>query len=115
MLNRSWSEFTKGLEAPASGDRVYHASHSFYPMEAREHDRRMFIYFDLGNVVALFDRAQQCRQMADAAGLAAEQVHAMLFDTGLNDRYERGQISSSEFCEAFRRQTSSKVEDNALL
>jgi len=75
----------------------------------------MFIYFDLGNVVAFFDRAQQCRQMGEVAGISPERVHEVVLDGRLNERYERGELSSGQFCEEFRRQTGSRVEDAPLL
>ena len=51
----------------------------------------MFIYFDMGNVLLLFDHALGCRHMAEVAGVPAEDVRRVLFDTGLELRYEAGE------------------------
>ncbi len=75
----------------------------------------MFIYFDLGNVIAYFDRARQYRQMAEAAGTTPERVRAVMADSGLSDRYERGELTTAEFCEAFREQSGTRPDDRALL
>lgn len=75
----------------------------------------MFIYFDLGNVVAFFDRQKSCRQMAEVAGTDAARVEDIVFRSPLNDRYERGEISSREFYEAFCSATGTKPDFDALL
>jgi FMN phosphatase YigB (HAD superfamily) len=75
----------------------------------------MFIYFDLGNVVAFFDREKSCRQMGAVAGIDAARVAEVVFDSPLNDRYERGEISSREFYDAFCSATGTKPEFNAML
>lgn len=58
-----------------------------------------FIYFDLGNVLLHFDHHRGCRQMADVAGVDAEQLWQVIFETDLAARYERGQIATEEFYE----------------
>ncbi len=74
----------------------------------------MFLYFDLGNVVARFDHLRGCRQMADVAGLTTEQVFAAVFDSELNRRYEMGEITSREFYDEFCRATGSHPDFDAL-
>jgi putative hydrolase of the HAD superfamily len=75
----------------------------------------MFIYFDLGNVVAFFDRRKSCQQMAAVAGIDPARVEELVFNAPLNNRYERGDISSREFYEAFCSQTGTHPEFEALL
>jgi putative hydrolase of the HAD superfamily len=75
----------------------------------------MFIYFDLGNVVAFFDRPKACRQMAAVAGIDAARVEELVFHGPLNDRYERGDISTREFYEAFCSATGTHPDYEALL
>ena len=75
----------------------------------------MFIYFDLGNVVAYFDRQKACDQMAAVAGIEPARVEELVFKTPLNNRYERGDISSREFYEAFCSQTGTTPDFDALL
>ena len=75
----------------------------------------MFIYFDLGNVIALFDRERAFRQIAAVAGLTPEQVQTALFADGLSVRYERGELTSREFYEQFCRQIGRQPDYAALL
>jgi glucose-1-phosphatase len=75
----------------------------------------MFIYFDLGNVVAFFDRRKSCQQMAAVAGIDPARVEELVFNTPLNNRYERGDISSREFYDTFCSQTGTKPDYDALL
>jgi FMN phosphatase YigB (HAD superfamily) len=70
----------------------------------------MFLYFDLGNVVARFDHLKGCRQMAEVAGISPEQVFAVVFDSGLNRRYELGEVTSREFFDEFCRTTGTHPE-----
>ena len=75
----------------------------------------MFIYFDLGNVIAFFDRDKSCRQMGAVAELTPHAWRKWSSISPLNDRYERGEISSREFYDAFCSATGAKPEFNALL
>jgi putative hydrolase of the HAD superfamily len=60
-----------------------------------------FLYFDLGNVLLYFSHARMCRQMAEVAGVEEEQVRHVLFDSGLEIAYERGELSTEAFYEQF--------------
>ena len=75
----------------------------------------MFIYFDLGNVIAFFDRRKSCQQMAALAGIDPAQVEELVFNGPLNNRYERGDISTPEFYDAFCSATGSKPDLDALM
>ncbi len=70
----------------------------------------MFLYFDLGNVVARFDHLHGCRQVAEAAGIAPEQVLAAIYDSGLGRRFELGEVSSDAFHAEFCRATGTHPE-----
>jgi len=63
-----------------------------------------FIYFDLGKVLFDFDHDIACRHIAANSGLTAEKVKSVVFDSGLEDRYETGLVNTdqffAEFCEA---------------
>ena len=48
----------------------------------------MFLYFDLGNVLLYFDHEIGCRQIAEVAGLTAQEVRRVLLDGDLLARYE---------------------------
>ena len=73
-----------------------------------------FVYFDLGNVLLYFDHRRAARQMAAVAGLPAELVWKVVFESGLEYRYEAGEISTPEFFEIFCRETSSRPDFDAL-
>lgn len=60
-----------------------------------------FIYFDLGNVLLTFDHQLACDAVAALAGVSARTVREILFDHGLQLRYERGEVTSAEFHELF--------------
>ena len=74
-----------------------------------------FIYFDLGNVLLTFDRQRAFRQMAEVAGISADQVESALFDSGLQDRYEHGSVSSRGFYEEFSKLTGTAADYDQLL
>ena len=73
-----------------------------------------FLYFDLGNVLLLFDRQKACRQMAEVAGLEAETIWKVIFETDLNRRYELGQITSRVFYEEFCEKTGARPDYDEL-
>jgi putative hydrolase of the HAD superfamily len=60
-----------------------------------------FFYFDLGNVLLTFDQQVAGRQVAELAGIAPQRVADVLYESGLQLRYERGELSSREFYDAF--------------
>jgi FMN phosphatase YigB (HAD superfamily) len=74
----------------------------------------MFLYFDLGNVVARFDHLKGCRQMAEVAGITSEQVFAAVFDSDLNRRYELGDVTTREFHSEFCRATGTNPDFDAF-
>jgi FMN phosphatase YigB (HAD superfamily) len=60
-----------------------------------------FIYFDLGNVLISFDHSLACQQIAELTGISFERAGQILFESGLQTQYERGEISTAEFHEYF--------------
>jgi len=74
-----------------------------------------FIYFDLGNVLLKFDNQVACRQMGHVAGVPPEQVRKVLFEEGLEERYERGELSSRAFYDEFCQRTGTRPDFHALL
>ena len=79
------------------------------------HATPSFIYFDLGNVLVLFDHQIACDQMAKISGLTSDQVRTIAFESDLQWQYERGDITTEQFFEQFCAETSSKPELNQLL
>jgi HAD superfamily hydrolase (TIGR01509 family) len=60
-----------------------------------------FIYFDLGKVIFEFDHDIACRKIAKHSGLTADRVKSVVFDSGLEERYETGLVSSEQFVAEF--------------
>jgi len=73
-----------------------------------------FYYFDLGKVLVDFDAHTMYQQMARVSGIEAERVKEVLFDGGLQMRYEGGQVTGQQFYEEFCRQTGSRPDYAAL-
>jgi len=75
---------------------------------------QMFLYFDLGKVLLEFSVPRMCQQIGAVAGVTVERVKEVVFDSHLQGRYERGEITTEEFCEAFCKLTGAKVDWAAL-
>ncbi len=69
-----------------------------------------FFYFDLGGVLVHFSVEQMCRQMGELAGIEPAAVASAIYETGLQGRYERGEITGPEFHEAFCRATGTQTD-----
>ena len=61
-----------------------------------------FVYFDLGNVLVAFDHEIACRNVADLVGVSIPDARRVLFESGLQDRYERGQVTSPSYASIVR-------------
>jgi len=73
-----------------------------------------FLYFDLGNVLLTFDVRIACRQVGELTGLTPERVDEIIFGSGLQERYERGEVSSRAFYEAFCADSGTRPDYDAL-
>ena len=73
-----------------------------------------FLYFDLGRVLLHFSVDRMCRQMAELAGIEPAAVRSAVFESDLQNRYERGEITGPEFHEAFCRATGTRTDYAAL-
>lgn len=73
-----------------------------------------FVYFDLGNVIALFDRGVAARQMAAVAGITPEAALAAMIDGGLQRRLESGAIDWCGFHALFGAATGSTSDPDRL-
>jgi HAD superfamily hydrolase (TIGR01509 family) len=72
-----------------------------------------FIYFDLGNVLISFDHSRAWQQIAGLTGIPSERVEKILFNSGLQIKYEKGEVSTKEFHRYFcqQAQVSISLED----
>ena len=74
-----------------------------------------FLYFDLGNVLVHFDHDVMCRNMADAMQSDVEAVARVLFDDGVEQQYETGELTEAEFCARLREATATTARDDVIL
>ena len=74
-----------------------------------------FIYFDLGKVILDFDHDIGCQSVSKVAGISPTQAKEAIFDSGLEDKFETGLVSSDEFYESFCQTTNSQPDKNALM
>lgn len=61
-----------------------------------------FVYFDLGNVLASFDVQRACENVAHRWSVDPGDVRRVIWDSGLQDRFEHGQVSVDEFASTAR-------------
>ena len=74
-----------------------------------------FLYFDLGNVVLPFDYLVAVRQMAEVAGVPVQTVKEVVFDSGLEPAYERGDMTTEQFFEIFCQRTGKRPDFDPFL
>lgn len=58
-----------------------------------------FVYFDLGNILWKFDEDRACQNAADLFGVSSGEIRKAVYESGLQDRFEHGRVSSIAFCE----------------
>jgi putative hydrolase of the HAD superfamily len=61
------------------------------------------IFFDLGNVIVFFDHHRACRRLAAISGKTVAEIYHFVFESGLEDRLDRGEISADRFWNELRR------------
>lgn len=74
-----------------------------------------FIYFDLGKVILDFDHETGCRQVSSISDVSPERVKQVIFDSGLQNKYETGLITCDEFHATFCGETGSQLGKQGLL
>jgi epoxide hydrolase-like predicted phosphatase len=67
-----------------------------------------FVYFDLGNILVSFDPDISCQNVASLFDVSTEQAKAAVYDSGLEDRYEHGELSEAGFLAEVRRELNGK-------
>jgi glucose-1-phosphatase len=61
-----------------------------------------FVYFDLGNVLAKFDVDRACRNLHGRWGIEPAEVFEKIWTSGLQDRFEHGEVNAEQFTEIIR-------------
>jgi HAD superfamily hydrolase (TIGR01509 family) len=79
------------------------------------HPADLFLFFDLGKVLVAFDHQVMVENLARLLGVAGESVRALLFDQGLEDAYERGEITSETFAARLQAIGRHPVDQDELL
>jgi putative hydrolase of the HAD superfamily len=91
---------------------------NFFRFEAfltdRMRDAPQFLYFDLGNVLLMFDHRRGCRQMAELTDTDPQLVWNFAFESGLELEYEAGLVSSQEFYQRFCEATGTRPDFDKL-
>jgi FMN phosphatase YigB (HAD superfamily) len=80
-----------------------------------DNKKTKFVYFDLGNVLVLFDHTLAAGNLARAAGLSAQQVLEAVFKTDVQRRYETGLLSDSQYCQEINRLLDCQMPDAVIL
>ncbi len=73
-----------------------------------------FLYFDLGRVLLDFTHDRGFEQIAKAADIDVDQVKKVLQRDGLSDRYEMGELTTTEFHQQFCAATDSTISCEEL-
>ena len=61
-----------------------------------------FVYFDLGNILLSFDPSIVCRNVARLYGAPPVEGRKAVYDSGLEDQFEHGQITPQAFAAQIR-------------
>ena len=69
-----------------------------------------FVYFDLGNVILNFTHQIMVDNVAKVASVDAASVKKHMFDSGLENRYETGELNSQQFHEEFCKLADAKCD-----
>jgi FMN phosphatase YigB (HAD superfamily) len=83
-------------------------------MEAKS-DNQRFVYFDLGNVLALFSHRLAAQNIATICNKPLEEVMDKLFVTDLQTRYETGLVSSRQYCDEVNATFGCNVSHDAIM
>ncbi|NLF73088.1 MAG: HAD family phosphatase [Candidatus Anammoximicrobium sp.] len=73
-----------------------------------------FLYFDLGKVVLSFDYPIAVRRMADVAGVSERVIQEVVFDSGLEPAYERGDMTTEQFFETLFQRLGTRPDLDAF-
>ena len=61
-----------------------------------------FVFFDLGNILLSFDPNVACENVARRFAVTAEEARQAIYDSDLQHRFERGQLTGEAFAEQVR-------------
>lgn len=70
-------------------------------MNSRD-NRIEFVFFDLGNVLLSFDPVRACRNLASRFRISDGRAREVVYQSGLQDRFEHGEVTGEQFVEEVR-------------
>lgn len=73
------------------------------------------VLFDLGNVLAFFSHDRMCAQIGELCERSRAEIREVLFDSGLQWRFERGQITEREFQRELERVLGCELDFDELV
>lgn len=68
-----------------------------------------FVYFDLGNVLLAFDPNVACHNLAERFDVEVDQLWSAVYESGVQERFEQGELSGEEFAEQIRQSIGLKA------
>ncbi|QDV54145.1 HAD family hydrolase [Rosistilla oblonga] len=74
-----------------------------------------FVYFDLGNVLVKFDPELACRQVGDLLECDPTTIRAAMYDSGIEELLESGQIEEPEFLDRLFSSVGRSAAGDAVL
>ena len=73
------------------------------------------VFFDLGNVLVRFDAQRGCANLAAIANCDTAKVKEVVYDSGLQWRYEAGELSCQAFADIVNAGLGSQLASERLL
>ncbi len=77
--------------------------------------RDRFAFFDLGNVLVTFEHRLAVEQLASLTEQSPQRVHQVVFESGLQNRYETGLVDSQEFTRRVQQELGTEQSQSAIL
>lgn len=73
------------------------------------------LLFDMGNVLVYFSHDRMCAQIGTCCGISGPRVRQLLIDSGLQWKFERGELTEAEFHAEWQRVCGRRVPRDTLL
>ncbi len=74
-----------------------------------------FVFFDVGNVILGFSHERSRDQIADVCGIDSKFVQQLVFDGGLQNRYESGEIGCRSFADEILQHSKNSVSQREVI
>lgn len=74
-----------------------------------------YLFFDLGNVILPFDHEIGATRIADSITAHPDQVIKWIFESGLQQSFETGEVNRQEFCNRFSELSDTNLSPEFLL